>query len=94
MTTPKNHSNNQTKDLFAGTASDAATSTEVISEALSSSPNNLNTLTAIDLPSDKMTPVEVRATVSLAAIYGLRMFGMFSILPIFQLALVLHSQLC
>lgn len=34
---------------------------------------------------DKMSPVEVRATVSLAAIYGLRMFGMFSILPIFAI---------
>ncbi len=34
---------------------------------------------------DKMTPLEVRATVSLAAIYGLRMFGMFSILPIFAI---------
>ncbi|MEI8361720.1 MAG: MFS transporter [Betaproteobacteria bacterium] len=32
-----------------------------------------------------MTPLEVRATVSLAAIYGLRMFGMFSILPIFAI---------
>ena len=32
---------------------------------------------------DKMTPVELRATVSLASIYGLRMFGLFSILPIF-----------
>ena len=34
---------------------------------------------------DKMTPLEMRATVSLAAIYGLRMFGMFSILPIFAI---------
>lgn len=34
---------------------------------------------------DKMTPNEVRATASLAAIYGLRMFGMFSILPIFAI---------
>ena len=33
--------------------------------------------------SEKMTPLEVRATTSLASIYGLRMFGMFSILPIF-----------
>ncbi|MDP1766290.1 MAG: MFS transporter [Methylotenera sp.] len=32
-----------------------------------------------------MTPVEVRATLSLASIYGLRMFGMFSILPIFAI---------
>ncbi|MSP85946.1 MAG: MFS transporter [Methylotenera sp.] len=34
---------------------------------------------------DKMTPIELRATTSLAAIYGLRMFGMFSILPIFAI---------
>ncbi len=34
---------------------------------------------------EKMTPVETRATMSLAAIYGLRMFGMFSILPIFAI---------
>jgi MFS family permease len=32
-----------------------------------------------------MTPTEVRATMSLASIYGLRMFGMFSILPIFAI---------
>ncbi len=38
---------------------------------------------AVDLPDDKMTPQELRATGSLASIYGLRMFGMFSILPIF-----------
>lgn len=35
--------------------------------------------------SEKMTPLEVRATTSLASIYGLRMFGMFSILPIFAI---------
>jgi MFS family permease len=40
---------------------------------------------AIDIPADKMTPTEVRATISLASIYGLRMFGMFSILPIFAI---------
>jgi MFS family permease len=32
-----------------------------------------------------MTPLEIRATTSLASIYGLRMFGMFSILPIFAI---------
>lgn len=32
---------------------------------------------------EKMTPAEFRATVSLASIYGLRMLGMFLILPIF-----------
>lgn len=34
---------------------------------------------------DKMTPSEIRATVSLASIYGLRMLGMFLILPIFAI---------
>lgn len=42
-------------------------------------------LTILDVPADKMSPVEMRATVSLASIYGLRMFGMFSILPIFAI---------
>lgn len=32
-----------------------------------------------------MTPAEVRAATSLAAIYGLRLFGMFIILPVFAL---------
>jgi hypothetical protein len=50
--------------------------TDVSSDALSS----------FDLSAaEKMTPTEVRATYSLAAIYGLRMFGMFSILPIFAI---------
>ena len=40
---------------------------------------------AVDIPTDKMTPQELRATASLASIYGLRMFGMFSILPIFAI---------
>lgn len=44
-----------------------------------------DTMTSLDIPSDKMTPIEVRATLSLASIYGLRMFGMFSILPIFAI---------
>ncbi len=35
--------------------------------------------------SEKMTPAETRATLSLASIYGLRMFGMFLILPIFAI---------
>ena len=30
-----------------------------------------------------MSPVEIRATAGLAAVYGLRMFGMFIILPVF-----------
>lgn len=32
---------------------------------------------------EKMSPVELRATAGLAGIYGLRMFGMFIILPVF-----------
>lgn len=35
------------------------------------------------ISSEKMTPAEFRATLSLASIYGLRMLGMFLILPIF-----------
>jgi len=37
------------------------------------------------IPSDKMTPAELRSTMSLASIYGLRMLGMFLILPIFAI---------
>lgn len=33
--------------------------------------------------SEKMSPVELRATIGLAGIYGLRMLGMFVILPVF-----------
>lgn len=40
---------------------------------------------SIDIPTDKMSASELRATWSLASIYGLRMFGMFSILPIFAI---------
>ena len=50
-------------------------SSHVTSEAMAS----------LEISSEKMTPVETRATMSLAAIYGLRMFGMFSILPIFAI---------
>lgn len=34
---------------------------------------------------EKMTPMELRASMSLASIYGLRMLGMFLILPIFAI---------
>lgn len=34
---------------------------------------------------EKMTPLEMRATVSLALVFALRMFGMFSILPVLAL---------
>lgn len=34
---------------------------------------------------EKMTPLELRASMSLASIYGLRMLGMFLILPIFAI---------
>ncbi len=33
--------------------------------------------------SEKMSPTELRATAGLASIYGLRMLGMFIILPVF-----------
>ena len=36
-------------------------------------------------PVDKMSPVERKASISLASIYGLRMLGMFLILPIFAI---------
>lgn len=39
-------------------------------------------------PSEKMTPLEMRTTVSLALVFALRMFGMFSILPV----LAIHAQ--
>ena len=32
---------------------------------------------------EKMSPIEIRATAGLATIYGLRMLGMFIILPVF-----------
>lgn len=35
--------------------------------------------------SEKMSPTELRATISLASIYGLRMLGMFLLLPIFAI---------
>ena len=35
--------------------------------------------------SDKMTPLELRSSISLASIYGLRMLGMFLILPVFAI---------
>ena len=33
--------------------------------------------------SEKMSPAELRATIGLAGVYGLRMFGLFIILPVF-----------
>ena len=46
-------------------------------------PSSTVNLTSSDaLSVDKMSPVEMRATISLASIYGLRMLGMFLILPI------------
>jgi MFS family permease len=35
------------------------------------------------LPSERMNPLELRASIGLASIYGLRMLGMFLILPVF-----------
>src|SRR5512146_2885781 len=37
----------------------------------------------VSSPPEKMSPIEVRATAGLAGIYGLRMLGMFIILPVF-----------
>lgn len=34
--------------------------------------------------SEKMSPAELRATIGLAGVYGLRMFGLFIILPVFS----------
>jgi len=36
-------------------------------------------------PPIRMTPLELRASISLASIFGLRLLGMFSILPVFAL---------
>ncbi len=48
--------------------------------------NSAKMVASADLAvTDKMSPVEMRATVSLASIYGLRMLGMFLILPIFAI---------
>jgi len=64
-------SKNQSGDLFTEIASETMSSLDLSSES--------------SAPSEKMTPLEMRATTSLASIYGLRMFGMFSILPIFAI---------
>lgn len=44
-----------------------------------------NSIVADLISSEKMTATEKRATLSLASIYGLRMLGMFLILPIFAI---------
>jgi predicted MFS family arabinose efflux permease len=36
-------------------------------------------------PSNRMTPLELRASLALASVYGLRLFGMFVILPVFAI---------
>lgn len=48
-------------------------------------PSQQNTVVIDSIATDKMTPTEMRATLSLASIYGLRMLGMFLILPIFAI---------
>ena len=63
---------NQSGDLFSASTSEEIT---VFNTSLSETVAQ----------QEKMTPFEIRATVSLASIYGLRMFGMFSILPIFAI---------
>ena len=37
----------------------------------------------MSVSSEKMSPAELRATIGLAGVYGLRMFGLFIILPVF-----------
>ena len=37
----------------------------------------------MSVSSEKMSPLELRATIGLAGVYGLRMFGLFIILPVF-----------
>lgn len=86
MVQENKHQKNPTGELF----------TELVSEvvSLSNAPaegenvNNAASPSASSqafIASEKMTPLEMRATTSLASIYGLRMFGMFSILPIFAI---------
>jgi MFS family permease len=74
-------SKNQSGDLFADISTKALTATSAAQDLTSHS--ILSVQQGVSL--DKMTPVELRATASLASIYGLRMFGMFSILPIFAI---------
>lgn len=38
---------------------------------------------SVSSSSEKMSPAELRATVGLAGVYGLRMFGLFIVLPVF-----------
>ena len=37
------------------------------------------------LASERMSPLELRASITLASIYGLRMLGLFLILPVFAI---------
>ena len=41
-------------------------------------------MSSLSIP-EKMSPLELRASVGLASVYGLRMFGLFIILPVFAL---------
>ena len=51
--------------------------------SLHHTPSSASSVVAALISTEKMTPAEFRATLSLASIYGLRMLGMFLILPIF-----------
>lgn len=53
--------------------------------ALNAQPTTLAMFNRSDTKKDRMTLTERRATVSLAGIFGLRMLGMFLILPVFAL---------
>src|SRR5688572_30380317 len=48
-------------------------------------PNALTLSSAVTQTRERMSPVELRASVSLAAIFGLRLLGMFVILPVFAI---------
>lgn len=44
-----------------------------------------DTVPSTAAPGARMTPLELRASISLASIFGLRLLGMFIILPVFAL---------
>jgi MFS family permease len=43
----------------------------------------MSAVSSSDLPADRMSRTEIRATLSLASIFGLRMLGLFLVLPVF-----------
>lgn len=86
MSQENKHQKNPTGELFTELVSEVVS----LSNAPAEGENNNNAASPSAssqafIASEKMTPLEMRATTSLASIYGLRMFGMFSILPIFAI---------